>query len=169
MVGVVVLVVAGLIALIIWEPFARKLGQDVFPDIIRTLLIRTENGGFCRFDHRDSDIWFSIERLRGSGSNAVLALRIPRRDWTLGAADELRRVFESNGYRFVVESDNPSLLAKVLIPVDDIWPMSSGASGAHAARLFLQVVGLGQGARFNVEEGGRRYSWTPDSKPNEST
>ena len=139
----------------IFDPFARNLSRERIPDIVRNLLIQSRNGAFRRLDHRESDFWFSIERLDGSDSTAVLALRIPRRDWSVTIVQELQSTFESHGFEWVDEKDNPSLLGKVIIPVQDIWAKSSGAKGGYAARLLMDTVGLPVDARFNMEVGGQ--------------
>ena len=142
--------------LIFYNPFARNLSQKDFPRILENLLTRTENGGFCRFDFQDSPYWFSIERLSGSGRTAVLALRVPRQDWTIEAVRSLKDAFSAQGFKWHNEDDNPSLLGKVHIPVDDIWSSSAAASGAHAARIYCQALQIPTAARLKVEEGGCR-------------
>ena len=42
----IVMLIVGLLVFIFFDPYVRNLGQDVFPDIVRKLLIRTESGGF---------------------------------------------------------------------------------------------------------------------------
>ena len=147
-----------LIVLTVWDPFTRNLGIEKLPDIVRMLLIRMENGGFCRLDHRDSDVWFSIERLDGTDTAATLALRVPRQEWTLAVADELHKTYESLGFEWVDEVDNPSLLAKVLIPIDDIWAISSAAPANRVVRLFVDAVGLPASAKYSLEQAGRRVN-----------
>ena len=155
-IAVAIALVVVLFVWMIWVGGGRNIGRDSFPNQIRHLLILGENGAHKRFNDRESDFWFSLERLKASDSSAVLALRIPRRDSTLAAADELRKTYDAHGFEWAEEEDNPSLLAKVLIPVEDIWTKSSGARGAHAARLLLDASGVPQNARFNIEEGGHR-------------
>jgi hypothetical protein len=132
----------------------RNVGRDRFPDIVRQLLMMGADGAYRRFDHRSSDFWFSIERVQGSDDSADLALRIPRTEEVLALGEELRRKFSAHELRWASEENNPSLLAKVLLPVDDIWAKNSGASGAHAARLLLEALQIPQSARFDVFHGG---------------
>ena len=150
----VVAVIIGLLTLMIREGGGRNVGRDGLPDLARLVLIQCENGGFKRFDDRNSDVWFSLERLSGTDTSAVLALRIPRIERAVAVADDLRKVYVSNGFEWSDEGGNPSLLARVLIPVDNIWAKASGAKGAHAVRLFLDTLGVSKKARFNIEVGG---------------
>jgi hypothetical protein len=145
-------IAACVLGLVIWNP-ARNLSQNEFSDSIRGLLIARKNGSTIRFDHTGSDIWFGLERYRGSNKSAVLALHIPRSECTVNVGSELQRIYESNGFEFS-EEDGPSLLARVLISVDDIWDKASGATGAHAGRIFLEAVGLPRSARINMTEFG---------------
>lgn len=143
------------IAMTIWNPFNQNLSREDFPDLIRDLLIGMENGAYSRLDSRQSKIWFSFERLSGTDTEATLALRIPRTDESERLSGELRRIFDSQGYVLVDEVDNPSLLAKVLVPVADIWEKNSGTTGAHAARLYLETVGIPMNARFRLTALGK--------------
>ena len=151
--ALLILIVAVVVA--VWNPHMRNLGQDSLPDLIRALLIKKENGGFVRISFRESDIWFSLERVSGSDVSAVLALRIPRREWTDVIVDKLRDAFESNGFDYRDEDDNPSLIGRVWIPIEDIWSKSSGAKGAHAARLLIDAIGLGRDAKFDADDEGQ--------------
>ena len=72
-----------------------------------------------------------------------------------GFYENLRRVFEAHGFEFEEKSDNPALLARVLMSVDDVFDRSSGARGAYAARLLLDVVGVGRSERFRITESGQ--------------
>ena len=146
--------VVGFFAWSIWVGGGRNIGRDRFPDTVRRFLLLFENGAFVRFDDRGSDFWFSFERLDGSDIRATLSLRIPRQDVTLAVANDLRSAYDAHGFEWTEEMGNPSLLAKVLIPVEDIWDKTSGAKGAHAARLLLEIVGLPPNSRFNVRQGG---------------
>ena len=153
--GIIVVLVVALVALTIWQPFGKNQSSADFPDRIRYLVGHRENGSFYRFDHKGSNVWFSFERLSGSDFDAVLALRIARNERTEAQADELFRVYESHGFEIMSEEDNPSLIARVLIPVKDIWDKSSGAKGAHAARLLLETIGIPRNARFKGTDVGK--------------
>ena len=132
------------------------IDRSEFANELRSLLLLTENGSFCRFDHVGSDIWFSFERLSGSDTSAVLALRIPKQDRTVSAAEALQNVYESQGFQFEwTEQENESLLARVEITVEDIWNEYSGVNGAHAARLLIDELGLGHDARFSFKTLGK--------------
>ena len=138
--------------MMIWNPFGRNLSREDFSRCILDLLITSKNGGIIRFDVNDSEVWFSFARVSGSDTAAMLALRIPRGEWTDSVTKDLRQIFESHGFEFVDELDNPSLLAQVLIRVDDIWDKACGAKGAHAARLLLDAIGIPQNARFRISD-----------------
>ena len=162
--GILVVVVVTFLVLTIWQPSARNQGIEEFPDRIRYLLAHRENGSYYRYEHRESDVWFSFERLSGTDTAAVLALRIPRREWTEDIAGELRRTYESHGFEFVEEEDNLSLIARVLIPVADIWNKASGARGAHAGRLLLETIGIPKDARFKGTDVGKPSRRALDNK-----
>ena len=145
-IGVLVLLVG---AVLLWPH--PDIGRDYLPDLTRQLMVRSQNGGFVRFDDRKSDFWFSLERTDGDDVSATCALRIPRNSRVLAASDTLQNAFLSNGFEWVSEDANPSLLAKVYISVDDIWNKTSGAQGAHAIRILLNEIGMPTNARLKVE------------------
>jgi hypothetical protein len=149
---VVAVIVVGVLAMMIWNPFARNLSREDFSRCILDLLITSKNGGIIRFDDNHSGIWFSFSRASGSDTSATLALRIPRIERTESMVDDLRQVYESHGYEFIDEVDNQSLLAQVLIPVHDIWDSACGAKGAHAARLLLDATGIRSNASFRLSD-----------------
>ena len=138
----------------IWRPHMKNLSQESLPGVVRQLLISKENGGHSRIDFRGSNVWFSFERLSGSDTDAVLALRIPRRSWTEVVIDSLRQSYAANGFEFQDEDGNPSLIGRVLIPIEDIWNETSGAKGAHAARILINLIELPKSARFDVDDAG---------------
>ena len=72
----------------------KTYSRDDLSHLIRSLLIKTENGAYCRLDHKGSDVWLSFER-------------------------------------------------------------ASGAKGSHAARIFLETLGVPIGARFKAIEVGQ--------------
>ena len=141
-----------IIALVLWSGRARKITRGVFPELMRELLIFRKNGAIKRFDDPNSDFWFSVERQKGSGDSAVLDLRIPKTDTTLALLCDLRQTFDSNGFDWREERDSLSLVAKVVIPVSDIWAKSSGAEPAHAARLLLDSLEYPREAQFKLVE-----------------
>jgi len=138
--------------------FGKKLSNQVrikdFPDIVRGLLISGENGAITKVEDKESGNWFSFERVSGSDTSAVLALRIPRRQRTTGLETELEEVYRAQGFRFSTDNSNISLLGRVVIPIEDIWNKSSGAEGAHAAHLLLNAIGVAANARFKVHDLG---------------
>ena len=136
----------------IWNPFGRNLSRDDFSHLILGLLISSENGGIIRLDQNGSEIWFSFARASGTDTTAILALRIPRGEWSNTVAEDLRQTYEAHGFEYLEEPDNKSLLAQVLIPVDDIWEKACGARGAHAARLLLDTIGSPRSARFRSSD-----------------
>jgi hypothetical protein len=141
-----------LLALKIWNPSQRRVGLDELPDILRANLLRHADGGITRLQHRDSDLWFSFERMSGTESEATLALRIPHKPWRQGFGQQFPAIFESNGFDVVLEKDNASIAAKVLIHIEDIWEKSSGAKPTHAARLLLQGLDLEANQKFAIRE-----------------
>ena len=149
---IVAVIIVGLLTMMIWNPFARNLKREDFSRCIFDLLITSKNGGIIRFDDNDSEIWFSFARASGSDTDATLALRIPRMAWAESMADDLHQTYKSHGFEFVYEMDNQSLLAQVLIHVDDIWDSACGAKGAHAARLLLDAAGISQNATFRLSD-----------------
>jgi hypothetical protein len=149
------LIVLVILAVIIWRRFNQNVSREDFSDVIRDLLIGMENGAFSRLDCKDSDVWFSFERISGTDTDATLALRIPRTECSERLSSELHRVLKSQGFELIDEVDNPSLLAKILIPIADIWEKNSGATGAHAARIFLEIIGISLNARFRISEMGK--------------
>lgn len=150
-VGIVVTV---LIGLFIWHRHTRVRRREDFPDMIRALLILRKNGAISRLNHIGSSIWFSFERSGGSNKAAIVSLRIPRLQETIREFDEIVKNLGTNGFEVVVEENNPSLLARVPIAVDDIWDESCGARGAHAARILLAAIGLPNSAQFRLVEFG---------------
>ena len=137
--------------LLSWSPHHRGLRRADLPDVVRNVLIDMENGGCCRVNVVRSKIWFSFERVGGSDRDAVLALRIPRSDQTDQAIDDLRAHLETHGFDYRGEPGNKSLYGKVIIPVSNIFERTSGARGAHAARIFLDAIGVRSSAKFNIE------------------
>lgn len=153
--SIVVAVMAILVAIIIWHRRSRIRSREDFPDMIRALLILRENGAIFRLNHIGSSFWFSFERLSGSDMAAILALRIPRLQRSIRVYDEIIKELTAQGFEVKVEDDNPSLIARVLISVDDIWDKSCGAQGAHAARILLRAIGLSSSAQFRLVEFGQ--------------
>ncbi len=100
-------------------------------------------------DFKKSKFWLSFERVSGDDKAAVIALRIPKHDSIVSIEDELRRQMEANGFMYCEEKDSFSLIAKVLIPVEDIWHSASGAKAAHAARIYLSLSDIPPNARFD--------------------
>ncbi len=149
---VAAVIIAGVLAMMIRDPVARNLKREDFSTSVLNLLITSKNGGIIRFDHNDSDLWFSFVRASGSDTEATVALRIPRMEWAESMSDDLRQTYTSHGFEFVCEDDSQSLLAQVLIQVDDIWDSACGARGAHAARLLLDAAGIPQNATFRLSD-----------------
>jgi hypothetical protein len=129
-----------------------KVGREHFPAIVRKLLVQAKNGGYIRLDDRASDFWFSIERFDGDDESAVFVLRVPRHERVTSNIEGLRTAMQSNGFDWVDEGDdNLSLVAKVFVPIANIWDQSSGASGGHAIRLLLNEAKLPPNSKFRIE------------------
>ena len=137
-----------------WNPFCLNLTRSDFSDVIRGLMIGKENGSYLRLDSRSTGVWFSVERLRGSDVEATLSLRLSRNEKSERAIGELYRLYDSHGFRLEECEDNPSLIAKVTIPVDDIWAKNSGSNCSHAARLYLDVLGEPIDAKYKADDFG---------------
>ena len=153
------IVFVGLAALLaailkLWNPSRACRTVDEFPEIVRAMVIRLENGSFCRLDHCGSSLWFSFERQSGDGEEAQVALRLPKNTWTAGHEDKIEEVYKNHGFEFSRENDSYSLLGIVKIRIADIYDPVSAARSAHAARLFLQTIGVDQFAKFRVSEEG---------------
>lgn len=151
-IGVVGAIVVLLTVLTVWQPFSGGYDRSDIPDRIRFLLTDCENGSYCRFDHVGSNIWFSIERKSGDDESALLALRIPKVCLDEEPTLRLYESFAAQGFEFSREIDNISLLGEVLIPVENIWDAACGSTGAHAARVFLDQMGIGSDSKFTVYE-----------------
>ena len=149
-----IVVVGGLLAVMIRNPFARNLGAEDFSELIRGLLIARANGSRIRIDHQGSEVWFAFERRSGSDKDAVLTLRIPRMEWSERLVTDIRRIYESHGFEFTEDESDKWLLGQVVISVDNIWARASGSRGAYAGRLFIEAIGLPQGAKFKTTEFG---------------
>ncbi len=152
-IGIGILVLLAIGALVLWPH--SDVSQESLPDVVRNLLVRYRNGAFYRLDDKTSGFWFSMERFEGDDLSATFALRIPRHERTITATDELKQAFLSNGLDWVEEVDNPSLLAVVFVPVDNIWDKSSGARGAHAVRILLEKAGLSPNTKLKLDRQGK--------------
>ena len=139
---------------VIWHRRLKIRRRDDLPDVVRALLILMANGGIYRLNHIGSDFWFSFERVSGAGGTAVLALRIPRVERTIVDSDNIVNAFTRQGFQVVSETDNPSLIARILISVDDIWDKACGSNGSHAARILLETVRIPSTAKFRLVEFG---------------
>ena len=149
-----------MLALKVWNPAQRNIGVNDISDILHKALIRHEDGGITKLQHRRSDAWFSYERLEGKDDSAVLALRIPRVTWNRAGDADLNDIFGKHD--FVVDTDcaNESLVGRILINVDDIWDKASGSAGAYAARILMEATNMGLNDRFFVKDLGipsKRY------------
>lgn len=138
----------------VWNPFDNGVGKEQLPEVARALMITGAKGAVTRVDHVGSDIWFSFERLDESEPSTSVALRIPRKDWSRKIEPGLREYYESRGFEYCENQENQSILARVIIPIDNIWDRASGAQAAHAARLLLQKLEISLDARFKPTELG---------------
>jgi hypothetical protein len=147
-----VLLAAAFVGFAFWNARMPRKSVGDFPDLVRSLLVGSSNGGIIKFTHSGSSFWFSIERLDGDDESATLAIRIPRTTIS-ELRGQLEEIFGVHDFEIAYEpEDNPSLAARVLVPVRDIWDESSGARGAHAMRLLIQGASLSLSDKFNCEK-----------------
>jgi hypothetical protein len=109
-----------------------------------------ENSSVLNITHRDSDIEFSFVRARGEGIEATVEFRVPRADWSINSGGSIEAAFQAQGFEYFKDKSMSGHIFVVTIEVPNIWDTASGATGAHAAKILIQAVGLDEKARFDA-------------------
>ena len=149
-----VIALIGIWCFLAWQPGTKNKGIEALPSFLRSLYAAMENDSILRVRNRGSEVEFSFVRIAGENEEATVELRIPRADWSVNNADKIFQSFLTHGFQFRREDISTDLLASVTLEIPNIWDSASGATGAHAARILIQTIGLGDDTRFDVRSIG---------------
>ena len=145
----IVVTFIGIWCLLAWQPGTKNNGIEALPGFLRSLYAATENGSILRVRHRGSGIEFSFARIAGEDTEATVELRIPRADWSVNNAGKIAESLLTKGFQYRKEELSTGLFATVTLEIPNIWDNASGATGAHAARILTESIGLPSDSRFD--------------------
>ncbi len=144
--------------------YLRGKGRERLENAVRALLTLKENGGVLEIALRGQGTVLVFCRQDGRMNWADLRLRIPLTTRSLPLYTELKRAFSHSEYEFRAMEGSTEAIAELRILVEDIWALGSGAKGAEAANLALDVLGFEKDARFIFKLKGKA-NWRLTNRP----
>ena len=135
----------------------KNVGREHFERAVRSLLILLEDGGTLHVKCRGPDVTLDLVRSEESGDGATVVVKIPRAIWSESSRSKIHNALVSSAFDVQLAPDKSSMfLAHIRVPVDDIWPVWSGAKPARAVHLVLDALDVPRDAKFDVALDGAR-------------
>lgn len=132
-----------------WQPFGNNLTRYDFADVIRSMLILRENGGYLDIRHRRSQRSLRVYRESGGDNDAKVVIQVPLEASWVPRRVELCDLLRRHGCEPSIITV-PQVSISIPVDVEDIWPTHSAASAARVTHLVLDAWGLGSEERFNL-------------------
>lgn len=139
-----------------WNLGRGKRRKDI-AHYASSLLILMENDGRLRISRRGSKQRLEMVRAAGNDAEASICIEVPREQWSLPFAGEIRKIADAQDLDVDFGRDEVvPVLCDISLLVPDIWAEWAGAKAARVANLLLDGLGVPDNATLDFQLIGPR-------------